>query len=128
MVDIFIVFAVHCIADFPMQAGSLEQGKYRSIYLLICHCAIYTAIMMIGLLLVSHMHGTASAVGWNFILAIVFYSHCIIDYIKVYFENRLPPKSMEEDASIARKRTKLFYCDQIAHLAVAYAVLTACVP
>lgn len=128
MVDMFTVFAMHCIADFPMQAGSLEQGKYRSIYLMLCHCAIYTAVMMFGFILVSYMHGTVNVVGWNFILAIVFYSHCIIDYIKVYFENRLPPESREEDSSIARKRTKLFYCDQVAHLAVAYAVLAVCVP
>ena len=129
MVDIFTVFAMHCIADFPMQAGSLEQGKFRSLYLLVCHCAIYTAVMAFGFLIVSHMHGTINAVSWNFILAVVFYSHCIIDYIKVYFDNKLPPERYgEEDPKIDRKRNMLFYCDQVAHLAVAYTILGVCVP
>lgn len=129
MVDVFIVFAMHCIADFPMQAGVLEQGKYRSIYLLICHCTIYTAVIMLGFLLVSHLHGTINAVSWNFILAVVFYSHCIIDYIKIYFENQLPVERYgEEDSKIAKKRVLLFYYDQIAHLVVAAAVLVACIP
>lgn len=129
MVDVFIVFAIHCIADFPMQAGALEQGKYRSIYMLICHCAIYTAVMMLGFLLVSYLHGTLDVVSWNFILAVVFYSHCIVDYIKIYFENHLPVERYgEEDPKIARKRVLLFYCDQIAHLVVVAAVLAACIP
>ena len=128
MVEMFIVFAMHCIADFPMQAGCLEQGKFRDVYLLVCHCAIYTAVMLLGFLIVSYIHGTIDAVSWNFILAVVFYSHCIIDYIKVYFDNKLPPERYgEEDHKIARRRKMLFFYDQVAHLAIAYALLGVCV-
>lgn len=127
MVDVFIVFAMHCIADFPMQGEYLANAKLKSIYVLLCHCAIYTLLMAIGLGGIAYTHGIAKDVNWSFVLMLLFYSHFAIDYVKCRFQLKLPVEKEDEDRRIREKRMVLFYCDQALHLAIAYAILEVCI-
>jgi len=137
MMDILIIFAAHCIADFPMQGGFVSKNKSKSFYILLCHCAIYTFFMIGGICLVAHLHGVLHTVDWNFVLAILFYSHFIIDYIKCRYRTHLyngdeidvdvdMDGRQQKDYKIWKKDKLVFYYDQIAHLVVAYAIL-ACI-
>lgn len=125
--DTFIVFAMHCIADFPMQGEYLSKAKTKSIYVLFCHCAIYTLFMSIGFGGIAYMYGAVQGISWGYVLMLLFYSHFAIDYVKGYFEVKLPVEVENEERRIREKRMMLFYCDQALHLAIAYAILETCI-
>lgn len=127
MVDAFVVFAMHCLADFPMQGEYLARTKSKSFYVLLCHCAIYTLIMTIGFRMVADIRELGPGIDWDFVIMLLFYSHLIVDFIKGHFEAKLPLEKEDEDKRIWKRRMMLLYFDQATHLVVAYAILEACI-
>ena len=138
MIDILILFTSHCIADFPMQGEFITKWKSKSIYVLLCHCAIYTLTVLFGLYVVTLRHGVPyTNVDWSFLASLLFYTHFIIDYIKCSYRTKLYDKNEididvdfdgreQVDPEIWKRDKLIFYADQISHIVIVMAIL-ACI-
>ena len=133
MIDILVIFVAHCLADFPMQGEFITKWKSKSIYILLCHCAIYTVTVMTGMLLIS-LKSDPYAVDWKFIASVLFYTHFIIDYIKCNYRTKLYNNheidtdvdfdgSQQTDPEVWKRDKVIFYTDQILHLAIAISLV-----
>jgi hypothetical protein len=81
-----ILFAFHCLGDFPLQGEFLATQKSKSFYLLICHSAIYSLILSSGFIFLSHVTDYQLSIDtytFFFITYIfIFFSHVVIDWLK----------------------------------------------
>ena len=53
IIDMLFLFAIHCLADFPLQGEYLEKNKRKSLYLLTCHCILYAFIVWVGFCIIT---------------------------------------------------------------------------
>jgi len=82
----FILFAFHCLGDFPLQGEFLAIQKSNSFYLLICHSAIYSLVLSSGFVFLSYVTNYQLCLDtYTFFFMtymICFFSHVIIDWLK----------------------------------------------
>lgn len=112
-VSLVLLFGVHCVADFPLQNEFIEKYKGTSDYILLCHCAIYTLTVIIGLYFTS-LFSQVDVSNWCTIVAIIFFSHVIIDKWKC--SHVQDPEDRDDDDH------HLFFIDQLLHVMILYAI------
>lgn len=102
-----IIILGHIIGDFYFQSNKLSELKYERIACLILHCLIYTVSVSVLMALTMKCFQVCIPV-------IVFVTHFIID----------KGKSVIENSKIFYHKyiTVVFMLDQIAHIAVLYAI------
>lgn len=119
-VDFFIIFAFHCLADYPLQGEFLAQMKHKSIVVLACHSAIYTMCILASYVLLCHIHGynVAQVVPLEGMILATFLPHFIIDFAKCQARNKLyeGKDPANPDRETWNKDLTLFYKDQISHI------------
>ena len=121
---LFVLFAAHCIGDYPLQGEFLAQFKSKSIFVLLCHCTIYTAVIMIGFWVlglqhIGDIHMWSINVYTDFMF-VIFLTHFVIDKIKCIYRDAI---SKEFNGNMnhpdAHKEDVLgFYVDQFLHCLV----------
>jgi hypothetical protein len=130
IINLLILFASHCYADFPCQGEFVTRTKTKDIYMLLVHCAIYTVAVAFGFFLVAFSNGTLSHMDWSWTMAVLFYSHFIIDLIKCRFRNKLHNGKVSEidvdfdaeDDELREKDILLFYADQFMHVCIIFSL------
>lgn len=133
MVSLFILWASHCIGDYPLQGEFLARFKSENVLVLLCHCTIYTACILLGI-------GIAINLGlWEVTVPlpeallmytmIIMASHLIIDYIKCDYRKHLKAKYPDLDTNPEGEGHRLdvlgYYYDQLAHLIVLVMIMFA---
>lgn len=114
LLDLFILFAAHCIGDYPLQSEFLSKFKSSNLYILICHCAIYTLIIMIAFYCIS-INSTYLNYDGRIIADVVFITHILIDKAKCIYRSCL-----QESELNTKKDIYGFYVDQGAHMIILF--------
>ena len=118
---IFILFASHCIGDYPFQGEFLAKYKAENNFVLLVHCAIYTAIILLGFWVISFI---GYCKDWNadsFAHAsyVILLSHFIIDKLKCNYRKSLEKTYGDLNNEEAHKDDVFgFYADQAAHMVI----------
>ena len=116
---LFILFMFHCLGDYPLQGEYLATEKYKSKYILICHCSIYTLVIMLGFIFLEYI-GMIENVKkvYGLIIFAVYLSHFWID------EETISANKTYKDENGKPDRF-FFYLDQAAHVVVLLVLLIA---
>jgi len=110
--DLFIhLLLTHFLADYPFQSGALLRLKFRTYWGVLLHCLIHLASMVA--LLFPLLHNSRVWVG----IAVIFFTHNLIDQIKVTLDKKYP-----------RYHLAFYAGDQIAHWLVVGGVTLAVGP
>lgn len=123
IIDMLLLFAVHCLADFPLQGDYLEKNKRKSLYLLTCHCVMYSAIVWAGYCLI-----TDTSFDTQFsriIFLVIFISHLLIDFGKCYAINSLITERLNStitNSKFHRLEATLNKFDQLFHIIILFLI------
>lgn len=83
------LITAHIFGDYVFQSAYIAENKKRNIYHLLVHCWIYTACFWCVLFLLNKLN--------LWIIAFVFVSHVILDYIKSRIEEKIGSKAYALD-------------------------------
>ena len=124
--QVLVMIAMHCIADFSMQNDFLAKYKSINNVVLGIHCIIYTAFIIAGLMICCLIRHTSiyNATSLVFI-AVTFVSHFFIDYLKCRFREALEDNYELLESEKDTADTNMFYIDQMLHLVVIVILLVA---
>ena len=123
LIDMLLLFAVHCLADYPLQGEYLERNKRKSLYLLTCHCVLYSSIVWIGYCLITGSN--YQAYFSKVIFLIIFISHILIDFGKCYAMNSLILErinGMIDNEKFRRLEATLNKFDQLFHIIILFII------
>lgn len=123
IIDMLLLFAVHCLADFPLQGDYLEKNKRKSLYLLTCHCVIYSAIVWVGYCLITDTQFDTQFS--RIIFLIIFISHLLIDFGKCYAINALISEKLSStitNSKYHRLEATLNKFDQLFHIIILFLI------
>lgn len=123
IVDMLLLFAIHCLADFPLQGEYLERNKRKSLYLLVCHCILYAFIVWVGFCIIT---GVRFADYFSrVIFLIIFISHVLIDFGKCYAMNSLIIERLNgiiSNEKFRRLEDTLNRFDQLFHILILFLI------
>lgn len=119
LISIFILLAAHCIGDYPLQGEFLATHKGENNFILLVHCIIYTACVLVGLVLALPLiSAPINETILLTIIAVILVSHFIIDKRKCEFMKKLDidyTKNMEQKKELM---VCSFYEDQMYHIVI----------
>ena len=118
---IFVILSAHCIGDYPLQGEFLGTYKSKNNFILLVHCFIYSASIMVGYW-VLHINGFLQSLitldQYTFIFMMLLISHFYIDKYKCVERDRLEKAYGDMNDPVVHKLDlKLFYLDQAMHFA-----------
>lgn len=123
IIDMLFLFAIHCLADFPLQGEYLEKNKRKSLYLLTCHCILYAFIVWVGFCIIT---GAMFADYFSrVIFLIILISHILIDFGKCYAMNSLIIErlnGMISNEKYRRLEATLNRFDQLFHILILFLI------
>ena len=126
---VFVLWAAHCIGDYPLQGEFLARYKAESLFVLVCHSIIYTATVMGGFYV---LYATGYYLqSWNLtsfcsVSYFILLTHIMIDAVKCEYRKYLQIKypDLNDSNSTGHKYdVRGFYLDQLAHAIVLLSAL-----
>jgi hypothetical protein len=84
MNPILYLLLAHFVADYPLQPSSLVDFKKKNYLGILLHCLIHMVLLI--LVLLPFLHLVSVWIG----IAVIFITHNIIDYFKIYFDKKYP--------------------------------------
>ena len=125
LISIFILLAAHCIGDYPLQGEFLAIHKGENNFILLVHCIIYTACVLVGFVIALPL--VSSPVNETILLTImtvILVSHFIIDKHKCEFIKKL---DIDDTKNMEQKKELMIcslYEDQMYHIVIICVIMT----
>lgn len=102
----FILFVIaHLLGDYVFQPYRLSEKKKESFKYVLLHCLIYTALSFFAVILIDE------PIVYFIFPIIIFASHFVIDYIRIWFDKKYPG---------VRYQFISFIIDQALHLLILF--------
>ncbi len=98
----------HFLADYQLQSQKLVTAKHESVLALLKHSVIHV-LLLLPMWIISGVYSRASLGSFSIFALIIFATHFIIDYWKIFFTRRYP-----------KNRGAYYIADQLAHIAIIY--------
>lgn len=116
---IFVMVSAHCIGDYPLQGEFLGTYKSKNNFILLVHCFIYSACIMVGYW-VLHINGLLQNLitldQYTFMFLVLLVSHFFIDKYKCVERDKLEKEyGNMNDPTAHSLDINLFYFDQAMH-------------
>lgn len=119
LISIFILLAAHCIGDYPLQGEFLATHKGENNFILLVHCIIYTACVLVGFVIALPLiSAPINETILLTIIAVILVSHFIIDKRKCEFMKKL---DIDYTKNVEQKKELMvcsFYEDQMYHIVI----------
>ena len=121
---ILLLFALHCIGDYPLQGDFIAVNKGKNRYVLCVHCAIYTLCILVGFLVIALIEGYKIEFGPVIsAVVILFLTHMLIDKWKCECRTAIYSDTTLSDGQREAKDCIYFYWDQILHMIINFILL-----
>lgn len=125
LLPVFIMFAAHCIGDYPLQGEFLATYKAKNNFVLLVHSTIYTAIILMGFWLLNFNNYLSywSIDQYAHAMYFLLISHFVIDKFKCVIRYEIEKEyGTMEDEEAHKRDVRMFYLDQALHLFVIFLI------